>query len=316
MEFWLTNGDEQLQLPVPPPEYKIKKATSSSTVVVLGLGEISFTGKDKLAEITPIETFFPLQAYSFCQYNNFPSPNECVDLIEKWRTEGTIIRFFITETKLNIECTVDTFEYGESDASGDIHFSLQLKEYKRIVDVAKEGWISSGGIWYYYLSNGTKKIGWLLYKDKWYYLKENGAWTGNVAGTVGQARRLEAIIIKLIGSTDCYIQYESHVQNIGWMAWMGDGKIAGTVGQGLRMEAIKIKLVNAPEGASIQYQVHVQGIGWMPFISDGQTAGTVGKGLRIEAIKITLKNMPGYSVEYQVQLQNIGWQDWASDSAI
>ncbi|QAT40830.1 N-acetylmuramoyl-L-alanine amidase family protein [Clostridium sp. JN-9] len=175
MEFWLINNDERLQLPVPPPNYSIKKSNDSSTVTVLGLGEISFIGTPKLAEIPAIESFFPNHPYSFCQYSTFPMPNKCVEMIEKWRNEGTVIRYLVTGTKLNMECTIESFEYGERDGTGDIYFSLQLKEYKRIANVAKEGWVYSGGIWYYFYGNGVRKTGWLLDSGKWYYLKENGA---------------------------------------------------------------------------------------------------------------------------------------------
>ena len=132
MEFWLIQGNEKLQLPVPPPKYAIKRSQNNSTIVVEGLGEVSFIGKPKLAEIPIIESFFPNHIYPFSQYSGFPTPKECTDLIEKWMTSGKPIRYLVTGS-INTECTIESFEYGERDGTGDVYFSLELKEYRTII---------------------------------------------------------------------------------------------------------------------------------------------------------------------------------------
>ena len=132
MEFWLIQGTEKLRLPVPPPNYSIKRALNNSSVVVEGLGEISFIGAPKLAEIPPIESFFPSRIYSFCQYKTFPTPKECIALVEKWMASGKPIRYIVTGA-INAECTLESFEYGERDGTGDVYFSLELKEYRAII---------------------------------------------------------------------------------------------------------------------------------------------------------------------------------------
>jgi len=131
MEFWLTQGSETLRLPVPPPNYAIKKSLNNSTIIVEGLGEVSFIGKPKLAEIPTIQSFFPTRIYNFCQYKTFPTPKECTDLIEKWMLSGKPIRYLVTGA-INTECSIESFEYGVRDGTGDVYFSLELKEYKAI----------------------------------------------------------------------------------------------------------------------------------------------------------------------------------------
>ena len=80
------------------------------------------------------------------------------------------------------------------------------------------------------------------------------------------------------------INYEAHVENIGWMGVVGNGSTAGTTGQGKRLEALKIWVPNS----SIRYKGHVENIGWQNWVKDGAIAGTTGKGLRMEAIEIRL----------------------------
>jgi len=113
---------------------------------------------------------------------------------------------------------------------------------------------------------------------------------GQVAGTIGQSLRMEAISIWLVNPAyGQHVCYQAHVQNIGWQSPVCDGQVAGTVGQSLRMEAIIIFPINAPCQYTVQYIANVQNIGWQyPWRSDGQVAGTTGQSLRMEAIAITL----------------------------
>lgn len=133
MEFWLIQGNEKLQLPVPPKDYTVTKTANNQTFNVENVGEISFIGKSNLITLPAIETFFPNQNYSFCQYSTFPIPSDCVALIDKWINSGKPIRYTVTGTSINMECTIESFEYMERDGTGDIFFTLELKEYRRII---------------------------------------------------------------------------------------------------------------------------------------------------------------------------------------
>ena len=68
---------------------------------------------------------------------------------------------------------------------------------------------------------------------------------GEMAGTSGESKRLEAIHIRLTGDIANYydIYYRVHVQTIGWQDWVKNGETAGTEGHSYRLEAIEIKLV-------------------------------------------------------------------------
>ena len=72
-------------------------------------------------------------------------------------------------------------------------------------------------------------------------------WTkgGQIAGTTGQAKRLEAIQIELTDEmAEQYdIYYRVHSQTYGWLGWAKNGESAGTEGLAKRLEAIEIRLV-------------------------------------------------------------------------
>ncbi|MDP4146519.1 MAG: LysM peptidoglycan-binding domain-containing protein [Bacillota bacterium] len=143
MEFWFIKDKEKLQLPVPPPEFKIQNGNLNSSITVEQLGEISFIGKSKLSTIS-LSSIFPAHAYYFCQYKNIKAPYDCVKLIEKWRLSGNPIRLLITETPINMTVSIEDFEYGEVDGTGDVSFSINLKEYRVVTLQSKTINIASG----------------------------------------------------------------------------------------------------------------------------------------------------------------------------
>lgn len=108
---------------------------------------------------------------------------------------------------------------------------------------------------------------------------------GEIVGTTGQARRMEALIIEFAGG----IKYRAHVQNIGWQKWSYAGEATGTVGKNLRMEAIQIELVGRTlQYYDVYYRAHVENIGWLGWAKNGEPAGTAGASLRLEALQILL----------------------------
>jgi hypothetical protein len=104
---------------------------------------------------------------------------------------------------------------------------------------------------------------------------------------------LEAITIES-GIEGLNINYETHIENIGWESDAGsgiksNGQLSGTEGQGLRLEAIKINLSgdNADQ-YDVYYQVHAQNFGWLGWAKNGEASGTSAFGYRLEAIKIVI----------------------------
>lgn len=71
---------------------------------------------------------------------------------------------------------------------------------------------------------------------------------GEMSGTSGEAKRLEAICIALTDDMgEQYdIYYRVHAQSYGWLGWAKNGEAAGTAGYGKRLEGIQIVLV--PKG--------------------------------------------------------------------
>ena len=155
----------------------------------------------------------------------------------------------------------------------------------------------------------------------WMGDKQDGA----MAGTEGEAKRLEAVKIKLRDpSVSGSVKYRIHIQSIGWTDWKSDGAMSGTEGQAKRMEAIRIQLTGKmAEKYDIYYRVHCQTYGWLDWAKNGETAGTTDGAKRMEALEIRLVKKGGAApgetmrtyvqplLQYQTHVQTYGWQEMA-----
>ena len=107
--------------------------------------------------------------------------------------------------------------------------------------------------------------------------------------------------------------YQTHIQNIGWMNTVSNGAISGTTGRSLRLEAIKIN-VNGYDNP-ITYSTYVENSGWQTEVGSGNIAGTTGQSRRIEAFKINLSDELSsmYDIYYRVHVSYMGWLGWAKN---
>ena len=159
---------------------------------------------------------------------------------------------------------------------------------------------------------------------------------GEMAGTSGQALRLEGIKIKVDGNIEGSIAYATHVQNIGWQEEVineinnEEPLMSGTSGKGLRLEAIKIRLTDElEEKYDIYYRVHAENVGWLGWAKNGEEAGTAGYGFRLEGIEIKLLKkgetapdsetspfVEKVNVTYSTHVENLGWLETVSNGAM
>ena len=114
---------------------------------------------------------------------------------------------------------------------------------------------------------------------------------GRMAGTSGQALRLEGIKIKLVNQQfEGNIEYRTHIQNIGWEnTFKKNDEMSGTQGLAYRLEAIEIKLSgDVANHYDVYYRVHAENFGWLGWARNGEQAGTAGYAYRLEGIEIKL----------------------------
>ena len=126
----INNREQVIQLPIVPDEFSIASPMNNETFTTISQGDLRMIGQRGLKSIT-IDSFFPAKDYYFSRGNQHQGW-EYVEIIESWMDRRVPIRLIITDTAINLPATIDSFEYGPQDGSGDIYYSLQLSEFKFI----------------------------------------------------------------------------------------------------------------------------------------------------------------------------------------
>lgn len=126
----INNREQVIKLPVLPKEFKIQSGMKNESYETISIGEIKLIGMPTLKTIS-FSSFFPGQNYPFVRDQTYKAW-EYVEMIETWKLRRVPIRLIITETPINMACTIESFEYGPQDGTGDIYYTLSLSEFKFI----------------------------------------------------------------------------------------------------------------------------------------------------------------------------------------
>ncbi|MDO4557114.1 MAG: hypothetical protein Q4B70_18545 [Lachnospiraceae bacterium] len=153
---------------------------------------------------------------------------------------------------------------------------------------------------------------------------------GQIAGTTGKSKRMEALKINLKNASgSSIVKYRAHVQDIGWQSWKTSGQIAGTVGKSKQIEAIQIQLTgNESSLYNVYYRIHLSDKGWLGWAKNGAVAGSIGMAVRAEAIQIKIvKKDQAFSTNgsatlsrptltYKAHCQDYDWMGLGGENSI
>ena len=126
--MWINNGNDKIRFPILPSSFKITTSNQNTSENVHRKGEVNLLGERNLKTIE-ISSFFPAHEYPFAQYQGYSTnPYSYVQKIEKWKDDKITPVFIITGV-FDKTVSIESFEYGEEDSTGDVAFTLNLKEY-------------------------------------------------------------------------------------------------------------------------------------------------------------------------------------------
>lgn len=149
---------------------------------------------------------------------------------------------------------------------------------------------------------------------------------GEIAGTVNNSKRLEALILNLEENGNSMIRYRAHIPDVGWQSWVTSGMQAGTTNKAIAIEAMQIELTNEYKNMyDIYYRVHVPYKGWLGWAKNGAIAGSTGIALRTEAIQVKIvekgssfsiggaPSLTKPSLTYSTHIQNVDWMNYVEE---
>jgi hypothetical protein len=121
--------ENSIILPVNPESFEISGAQNNTSLYIHNLGEINLKGKRGLYEIA-MESFFPAQKYAYHHGKHHdPYDYYCKKLTNLYEKNETV-HLVITETDINMYCTIESFAHGEAERNGDVKYKISFKEYR------------------------------------------------------------------------------------------------------------------------------------------------------------------------------------------
>jgi hypothetical protein len=123
---WGKNDKYGFLLPVNPESYSVENAQQNTSVTIHDFGELNLKGKRALKKVS-WSCFFPHEKYDFSR-TKFEDPItfyvfKLTNLLEK----NTTVHVMIGE-KLNLYGTIESFTWGEDEGTGDVNYSISIKE--------------------------------------------------------------------------------------------------------------------------------------------------------------------------------------------
>ena len=138
---------------------------------------------------------------------------------------------------------------------------------------------NNAGLWY---RSHVQTYGWL-----------EPVHDGQVSGTTGKGKRLEAFKFDLRKLGDVEAEVKVHIQGIGDKTYKinkdAHDTIIGTTGKGKRIEALSVKFTKGMSGKHIKYRIHVAKLGWSSWKQDGALVGSEGLSNGIQAIQFMIE---------------------------
>ncbi len=196
MQIWLKGGGNRVRIPVLPSEYTVTSEQDNTSVTVCNLGEVTLRGKRKLRQVT-FSSFFPKQYDpGYCDVRS-KNPVNLVKKIESMKQAGSV-KLIITGV-LSMKVTIEAFEWGENDRTGDIAYTLTMKEYRTVSIPAST----------------LEKVAPVQPNDSSSSGREQPDTTSTQSYTVKSGDTLSGIARKMTGSTNWQTIYEQNKSVIG-----------------------------------------------------------------------------------------------------
>ncbi len=193
-----------MRFPVLPSEYKVQGSRGIETVNINAVGETDLGGMRELRTVS-FSSFFPKRYDpSYCEFRGIKNPQRYVKQIEQMMA-GNPLKFIITGTAINFPCRISSFEWGEDDGTGDIRFSITLKEHRKIA-ISQSSVVAESQATTQATSEGTAS------KDT---AKREDTREKPKTYTVKRGDCLSSIARKLTGSSDWHALYEQNKGVIG-----------------------------------------------------------------------------------------------------
>lgn len=136
MDLYMTEKDTgtKYALSLLPDKVRAKASANVISYNFINVGEVKMPNGQKLRQFTWSGVFPGKSHYNlpFIKKQHWKAPKEMVNVMENWRKKGTRIVIMLTETSLNCEVFLSSFDYTWTGGGGDVEYSVTFIEAKDV----------------------------------------------------------------------------------------------------------------------------------------------------------------------------------------
>ena len=135
-EVYFTNSEteEEVHLAMAPEKVSIKTETAFRNYRIVEVGEVKIPKGEQLTQIS-WQGRLPgagMLLYPFITHAAWEDPQEIIKVFRRWREEGAKLHLLITQTPVNLEVYLRSFDYEAAGGMGDYTYSIELIAAKEL----------------------------------------------------------------------------------------------------------------------------------------------------------------------------------------
>lgn len=120
----VNNNKSKFLFPSLPESVGVKGNAKYQSYDIINSGSVKIPRGTEVGTISFNGTFFGPKKKGEKVIQKYMAPKECKKILENWRDKGTLLRLLVTETSINYDVTIQTFEGSEEGAFGNFRYSI------------------------------------------------------------------------------------------------------------------------------------------------------------------------------------------------
>lgn len=129
-EIYLTNIDsgESIQLCMTPEKIKARTESNFRSYSIVERGEVKIPKGERLAQVSwrGILPGARILLYNFVTHAAWEPPKEIINTIKRWRDENAKVKLLITQTPINMDVYIKSFDYEMSGGQGNYEYDIDF----------------------------------------------------------------------------------------------------------------------------------------------------------------------------------------------
>jgi len=135
MYIYLTevgNSSNRFTFPSLPESVQVKGSARYQSYDIISIGTVKIPKGTESGTISFDGTFFGAIKKNEIIVQQWKAPKECISILEKWRDAGTVLRLLVTETSINHDVTIQSFDGEENGAFGNYDYSISFVKNREL----------------------------------------------------------------------------------------------------------------------------------------------------------------------------------------